>query len=130
VPYQVIRTPAFNADVERLSKKFRRLSQDLEAFLPRLAEHPRDIGDPIALYPRLLKTRVNVPSARVDRRGGLRLLYRVDDTNELIWLVMLFDKRDMADVTAKELKRAVENVRPFFEAELVRRGLDPKKIRL
>jgi mRNA-degrading endonuclease RelE of RelBE toxin-antitoxin system len=130
VPYYVIRTPAFNADVERLSKKFRKLSQDLDAFLARLTEHPRDIGVPIAQYAHFLKTRVNVPSARVGRRGGLRLLYRVDDTNALVWLVMLYDKRHMADVTAKEIKRAVESVRPFFEAELVRRGLDPKKIKL
>ncbi len=116
--YAVRRTPRFEADLKRLSKKFRRLASDWERFLALLSDHPWEIGDQYpGIHPPLSKARMAVPSAGLSKRDGCRVLYRIDEVRRVIYVARIYHKGEMPDVTPAELERANREVRSLEEQE-------------
>ncbi len=129
--YGILRTPPFDADVTRLTRKFRKLASHLdEFFAENLATAPRRLGTPVAKNPHFWKARIGIPSAGISKRDGLRLIYRIHDQLQMVVPLALYHKAEKKDLTDTEIKRAVESTRPHFEQELRRRGIDPRLVKL
>jgi mRNA-degrading endonuclease RelE of RelBE toxin-antitoxin system len=129
--YEICRTPPFDADVAQLKKKFPRLEKDIEDFFSGdLSHRPRDVGDPIARVPHWWKARVGLPSHRISKRDGLRLIYRVVDDPKVVFALKLYHKAEMSTVTEAQVKRASQQIRPILEQKLIERGVDPKMLKL
>jgi mRNA-degrading endonuclease RelE of RelBE toxin-antitoxin system len=129
--YRILRTPPFDADVARLTRKFPKLASHLdEFFAENLATAPRRLGTPVGRNPHFWKARIGIPSAGISKRDGLRLIYRIQDQHEMVVPLTLYHKAEKRDVTDAEIKRAVEATRPHFEQELRKRGIDPTLVKL
>jgi mRNA-degrading endonuclease RelE of RelBE toxin-antitoxin system len=124
MPYGLVATDGYSKDLKRIRKKYARAEKDIQEFLEKsLLQSPRSVGDYIPRTPQVYKVRVGLPSHRIDKRGGLRLLYQVDDKTETVLLVMLFHKSDVATVTAAEVLSALNSRHPTIDA--IRRRLLP-----
>jgi mRNA-degrading endonuclease RelE of RelBE toxin-antitoxin system len=77
-----------------------------------------DAGDVMPGTGGFRKLRWGDPRRRKGKRGGLRVIYYYLEADDLIWLITVYDKDEMADLSPAEkrlLKKAIE-------AELARRA--------
>jgi len=122
--YTFKRTPRFEADLKRLTRKFRRLEKDWERFVEVLCDRPWEIGDQFpGVHPPLSKARMAVPSAGLSKRDGCRVLYRIDEVRHVIYVARIYYKGERADVTQAELDQANREVRSLEEQEEFRGAL-------
>ncbi len=128
--YRIVPAPAFEREVDALRKKFRRIDGDLKKFYEaELSVDPRRCGTKIPGVPAAWKARVGLPSARISKRDGLRLIYLIGDAMHAVILIMVYYKKERADVARAELVRAIETAIPILERKMIERGADPKIVR-
>ncbi len=124
--YTILPSPAFLSDVTHLQRKFHRIGKDLKKFFDReLSIDPRKCGDKIPGVPGAWKARCGIPSANVSKSDGLRLIYLISNTHQGVVLVMIYHKKERADVSRPELRRAVEKALPIFDQSAKQRNIDP-----
>jgi mRNA-degrading endonuclease RelE of RelBE toxin-antitoxin system len=127
--YTLVPSSEFVADVTRLRGRFRRIADDIGQFLEReLSIDPRRCGRLIPRTSGAWKARCGIPSAHISKRDGLRLIYGVNEQHHAVVLIMLYYKKEQADVAAGELRRAVERIVPTLQKAAIERGLDPASI--
>ena len=94
--------PRFIRDIKDLRKKFRKIHSDINSLLEDIIRNPKS-HDPIPGYAGLLyKARYPIESANIGIRGGLRLIYVLDERNRLITPVNVYFKGDKEDMTVAE----------------------------
>ena len=97
-------TDAFKRQLERLSRRYRRIRTDVQPVIDRLAagETP---GDRIPGVGHVLyKVRVKNSAAVRGKRGGFRIIYYLHTADDIL-LVTIYSKSEQADITADELQR-------------------------
>ena len=99
-------TDAFKRQLERLSRRYRRIRADVQPVIDRLAadETPGDRIPGVALL--LYKVRVKNSAAVRVKRSGLRIIYYLHTADD-IRLVTIYSKSEQADIAPDELKRIV-----------------------
>jgi hypothetical protein len=103
---EFLESPAFTRWVER-NLSFDEYGQ-LQAFL---AANP-EYGDVVPGTGGFRKLRWRDPSRRKGSRGGLRIIYYFFSTGEQIWLMAIYAKGEIADITASQkdqLRRAIQH---------------------
>jgi mRNA-degrading endonuclease RelE of RelBE toxin-antitoxin system len=95
--------------LRRLTKKFPKLPQDLNAALEEIRENePAKKGDPIPGFAKSVwKKRFGSSDLRRGKRGGFRLVYHCTEGLSVATPLLLYPKSETADVTAKEIRRAL-----------------------
>jgi hypothetical protein len=63
------------------------------------------------------------------RRGGLRMVYYYFKSEQQIWLMILYDKDEAADLTAKEKKALKAAIESEAAARTARRSVGPRRTR-
>lgn len=102
---EIIPTPQFVKDVKRLYKKYPSLSNDLKLLGQELSQNPA-LGE--SLGNNLFKIRINIRSKNKGKSGGGRVITWVKYEKNTIWLLTLYDKS------------ALENISNHFLEELIR----------
>lgn len=129
VLHTVERGSQFDGDLAPLRRKYKRLDDDLTAFLNGdlcLRPRVRMVGrTPIPGVPGVWKTRMGIPSANIGASGGLRLVYLAgSETAPVIVLLRAYHKADIKDLPRKVIAHAKVSARALMEA----RGYPPELI--
>jgi mRNA-degrading endonuclease RelE of RelBE toxin-antitoxin system len=96
----------FARAAERLVKRYRSLSSDLEPLFEALRAGARP-GDAIpGLGGSIFKTRLPNRDAGRGQSGGYRVIYLVESP-ELVVLLMIYSKSDQADIASDAVRRLV-----------------------
>lgn len=105
--FDIIPTPFFLKDVKTLSKKYVSLKSDLIKLVEQLLETP-DMGEPLGKN--CYKIRLPIKSKGKGKSGGGRIITCVKLVNEQIFLLAIYDKNEMENITDEMLKERLKFV--------------------
>jgi len=104
--YSVIPTPDFKTAFKRLAKKHKSLKKDLAklgSILENEPTHGIDLGSDV------FKIRLAIESKGKGKSGGARVItYAVTEDKE-IYLLYIFDKTDISNVSQKQIQTFLKN---------------------
>jgi mRNA-degrading endonuclease RelE of RelBE toxin-antitoxin system len=99
-------TEDFAREVKRLAKKHRSLRNDLEKFQKDLLNCP-SLGVNIA--PNLYKCRLAITSKGKGKSGGARIITYVLLMKEQIFLISIYDKSELENLSIEAIIERIEN---------------------
>jgi len=99
--YSIVTTDTFDKQVERLEKKFSSLKQEISDFKDKITEDPF-IG--VSYGDGLRKVRLAIKSKGKGKSGGARIIYTIVYFEDVIILLRIEDKSEVANVTKKEVQ--------------------------
>ncbi len=95
----------FEERLYRLSKKYRRIRQDIESIIEQLqggnfvGDHLAGLGENYAI----LKVRVKNSDIQKGKSAGYRLIYQVESTNSIL-LLTIYSKSEQEDISPNEIR--------------------------
>ena len=98
--YSVKSTEVFERQTKRLTKKYASLKAELLALVKELKENPHQ---GTALGKNCYKIRLASKSKGKGKSGGARVITNFVVTNEVVYLLSIYDKSDKENLTDKEL---------------------------
>ncbi len=98
---------AFEKDLKKLSKKYPSLKKDYEDMLYSLLANPQQ-GEPLGKD--CYKIRMAISSKGQGKSSGARLITNVKIIKEKIYLIAIYDKSDMENISDKELKERLRGI--------------------
>ena len=102
--FELIATAFFRREAKRLAKKHRSLKDDLAELAESLAATP-DSGTP--LDNQCFKVRLAVRSKGKGKSGGARVITRVMSDERRVYLLAIYDKSEIENISDQELKRII-----------------------
>ena len=98
--FEVELTDHFKKEAKKLTKKYRSLITELEALGNELAENPKT-GTPLGHD--VYKVRLAVSSKGKGKSGGARVITFVKVVKEKVYLVSIFDKGQLDNLTKDQI---------------------------
>ena len=92
----LIKLKTFSKDAKRLYKKYKRLPDDLRTLSKQLSSNPK-AG--ISLGSNCYKIRLANSSIPTGKSGGFRIVYYYYDGEVNLYLMTIFSKRDMENIS-------------------------------
>lgn len=109
--YKIKTTSYFEAEVKRLSKRYRSIKKDLSDFLKSLNENPLQ-GTEIA--PRIYKMRMAISSKGKGKSGGARIItynnILLSEKDGTIYLLIIYDKSEASNIKIDVIKAIVKEL--------------------
>lgn len=108
--FSVFTTAGFEKEAKALSKRYRSLKTDLNAFIESLEENPFQ-GD--ELSPGIRKIRMAITSKGRGKSGGARIItYTIvtDEKTGRVYLVDIYDKSDFSTVDISAIKSIIKDL--------------------
>ncbi|TAE04448.1 MAG: hypothetical protein EAZ97_00230 [Bacteroidetes bacterium] len=105
--YEIEVTELFEKQLKKLAKKYKSLGKDMEKLFKDLSENPHlgvDLGN------NTFKIRLAVKSKGKGKSGGLRIIDHVIDSQELIYLLSIYDKSDIESVHTAIIRAYVDDL--------------------
>ncbi len=93
---KIIRLDNFSKEAKKLYKKYKKLPSDLKALSERLNANPKDGID---LGSNCYKIRLENSSIPTGKSGGFRIVYYYYDGESDLYLLSIFSKRDMENIS-------------------------------
>lgn len=106
--FKIIPTPPFERELKQLVKKYPSVKKDMAALVQELYQHPQ-LG--IALGHNCYKIRMAIAGKGRGKSGGARMITYVQVTKETIFLLAIYDKAEMGNITDKELIGRLKNLK-------------------
>ena len=98
--YKIIPTPPFERELKRLAKKYPSLKKDLADLEDELLKQPT-LGSPLGNN--CYKIRIAIHSKGKGKSGGGRIITFVQILNETIFLIAIYDKSTIGNISDTEL---------------------------
>jgi mRNA-degrading endonuclease RelE of RelBE toxin-antitoxin system len=98
--YSIVLTDHFKKEAKKLTKKYRSLKAELENLGRELTENPT-IGTPLGND--VYKIRLAISSKGKGRSGGARVISCVKVVNEKVYLVSIYDKSRLENLTKDQI---------------------------
>jgi mRNA-degrading endonuclease RelE of RelBE toxin-antitoxin system len=98
--YSIILTDHFKKEAKKLVKKYRSLKTELKALGDELTQNPTagtHLGHDV------YKLRLAVSSKRKGKSGGARVITCVKVVNEIVYLVSIYDKNQLENLTKEQI---------------------------
>jgi len=105
--YNIIPTPPFERELKQLAKKYPSLKKDILALSNELLQNPR-LGT--SLGSECYKIRMAVSSKGRGKSGGARVITYVKISDEIIFLLAIYDKSDMDNLSEKDLQARLKKI--------------------
>ena len=102
---KLIPTPEFSRSVKKLFKKYRLISKDLKNLEKELTNNPKS---GIELGNNCFKLRIPNSSIPTGERGGFRVIYYYKDKNNNIYLLAIYSKTDVENISDRKLSDILE----------------------
>jgi mRNA-degrading endonuclease RelE of RelBE toxin-antitoxin system len=99
--FNIIPTPPFEKELKQLAKKHSSIKKDIALLAEKLQKEPR-LGTPLGND--CYKIRMSISSKGRGKSGGARVITYVQITKTNIFLLAIYDKADIADISDKELQ--------------------------
>lgn len=105
--YEVKSIAVFEKQTKRLVKKYASLKKELLILVKELKENPRQ-GKPIGKS--CFKIRIAIASKGKGKSGGARLITNFMVTDEIVYLLSIYDKSEKENITDKELDELLKYI--------------------
>ncbi len=105
--YRIKTIPIFDKQIKRLSKKYPSLKNDFITFLVSLQNEPRQ---GVSLGNNCFKIRFLITSKGKGKSGGARIITHLVVSDQIIYLINLYDKSEKASITNSELKELLTSI--------------------
>jgi hypothetical protein len=105
--FAIITTEDFKRDFKRLFRKYPSLIEDIENLKKELENAPQQ-GEPLGKD--CYKIRIAISSKGQGKSGGARLITNVKIVKEKIYLIAIYDKSEMENISDKELKERLKGI--------------------
>ena len=105
--YEVKSIAVFEKQTKRLVKKYVSLKKELLILVKELKENPRQ-GKPIGKS--CFKIRIAIASKGKGKSGGARLITNFMVTDEIVYLLSIYDKSEKENITDKELDELLKYI--------------------
>lgn len=105
--YKVLAIKPFDKQLKRLAKKFPSLKKEIFELFEILENDPRygtQIGN------NCYKIRLSIASKRKGKSGGARIITYVQVINTSVYLLSIYDKSEMENITDKELSVLINEI--------------------
>ena len=102
---KLIPTPEFSRSVKKLNKKYRLISKDLKILENELITNPKS---GIELGNNSFKVRIPNSSIPTGKRGGFRVVYYYKDQKDKIYLLYIYSKTDIENISNRKLADILE----------------------
>ena len=102
--YSVVSIPPFDRQLKRLSKKYPSLKKEMESLVVLLEKNPVQ-GTPIGNS--CYKIRLSISSKGKGKSGGARIISHVHISATVVYLLTIYDKNAMSNITDKELNMLI-----------------------
>lgn len=103
--FKIIAIPPFGRQLKRLAKKYPSIGEDLTNLGNDLTENPIQ-GIPLGKD--CYKIKLSISSKGKGKSAGARIITCVRIVKETVFLLTIFDKSDMENISDKELKGLLE----------------------
>ena len=111
--YKVQSLSTFDRQAKRLTKKYPSLKSDLRSLFDSLQEEPTQGA---ALGKGCYKVRMAISSKKQGKSGGARVITFVKVTQEVVYLLALYDKSEKEDLAPGELDTYLEQINDDSES--------------
>lgn len=105
--YKLVPTPPFERELKRLSKKYPSLNNELAVVEDQLLQEPT-LGKPIGQN--CFKIRLAIRSKGKGKSGGGRIITFVQVVNERIFMIAIYDKSEIDNISDFELTSRLKNL--------------------
>jgi mRNA-degrading endonuclease RelE of RelBE toxin-antitoxin system len=105
--FSVELTDHFKKEAKKLNKKYRSLKEELETLGNVLAENPKT-GTPLGYD--VYKIRLAIASKGKGKSGGARIITFVKIVQEKVYLVSIYDKGNLDNLTKDEIIELLKKV--------------------
>ncbi|AFL82989.1 hypothetical protein Belba_0326 [Belliella baltica DSM 15883] len=102
--FEVVITPVFKKLFKKLTKKYPSLKNELEVLIEKLSEEP-DFGIPLGQN--LYKIRISISSKNRGKSGGARVISFMLRREEEVYLVYIYDKSELDNLTKDEINSII-----------------------
>lgn len=102
--YSVVSIPPFDRQLKRLSKKYLSLKKEMELLVDSLEKNPVQ-GTPLGNS--CYKIRLSISSKGKGKSGGARIISHVHISATVVYLLSIYDKNAMSNITDKELNMLI-----------------------
>lgn len=106
--YRVKTIPKFEKNLKRLVKKYPSLKEDFSTLVAELKNNPR-LGSYIGNN--CYKIRLAISSKGKGKSGGARVITFIKVTIETVYLLSIYDKSERVNISARDLKTLLQNIR-------------------
>jgi mRNA-degrading endonuclease RelE of RelBE toxin-antitoxin system len=110
--YEIEGTNTFRSQAKKLIKKYHSLRDELAALGKELQENPT-LGK--SLGNNTYKIRLSVKSKGKGKSGGLRLITYVVIRKEIIFLLGIYDKSEMASIPDKVIRAYTQEIDEYLK---------------
>lgn len=106
--FSIITTDFFVKELKHLSKKYPSIKQDISNLVKQILENPFQ-GVPIGND--CYKIRIAITSKQKGKSGGARVITHVQITKETIYLLSIYDKSEIQDLSDKDIENRLKNLK-------------------
>ncbi len=103
--YKIKTIPVFEQQAKRLTKKYPSLKKELQTLIYTLKEEPTR-GIPIGFD--CYKIRLAIASKGKGKSGGARVITHLIYKNETVYLLTIFDKSEMKNLSDQEMLKFIK----------------------
>lgn len=105
--FRIVSTNDFERDLKKISKKYRLFKNDFKNFIESLESNPIQ-GKPIGKD--CFKIRLAISNKSKGKSGGARIITCVKIINEIVYLISIYDKSEMENITDSELRKRLKSL--------------------
>jgi mRNA-degrading endonuclease RelE of RelBE toxin-antitoxin system len=105
--YNIVLTENFKAEAKKLIKKYQSLKAELETLGKKLSENPT-FGT--SLGHDVFKIRLAIASKGKGKSGGARIITYVKVVDEVVYMVSIYDKSNLENLTKKQILELLKRV--------------------
>ena len=105
--YNIKSLPKFDKNLKALSKKYPSLKAEFIELVNSLKKNPTK---GISLGNNCYKIRLAIASKGKGKSGGARVITNIKISNNIIYLLTIFDKTDQDNISDKELKELLSEI--------------------
>jgi mRNA-degrading endonuclease RelE of RelBE toxin-antitoxin system len=107
VSFKLIPTPPFERELKKLTRKHPSLKKDIEALGKELLLNPH-LG--VSLGSDCFKIRMAISSKGKGKSGGARVITYVQIINEAIFLIAIYDKSEMENISENDIQSRLKRI--------------------
>jgi mRNA-degrading endonuclease RelE of RelBE toxin-antitoxin system len=105
--YSVLTIPPFDKQLKRLYKKYPSLKQEFLKLIESLEQNPEQ---GITVGKNCFKIRLAIASKAKGKSSGPRIITNIVLSDEVVYLLSIYDKSDKENLTDKELKELLSYI--------------------
>ncbi len=106
--FKIEALPEFINELKKLAKKYPSLKVEIQNFIESLSENP---FQGTSLGGGTYKIRLSINSKGKGKSGGARIITNVVVVNEIVYLLSIYDKSEKENLTDKELKFLLKQIK-------------------